>query len=402
MAGEFKTRGLEYSDDLMLRRQTIKINGKSVETPIKAMPVADMLKIPAIPKESFNQRIFGINEIWKEFTGKSLGRYMSDRENELNLAVNKIVSSRPEKEVNIMFTEFKESRYPTMAELRFLANFTHEYSDVLTLPLTPETFKDQNSKGEKSQKVLVVSEEKFKRYLDFLKESISTYRVQNNKPIMAVIPESLPSPFLLDLIKFYSEQGINGFCYDFNGKVYTGLKTKLRQFLISLSENDLLESSFIYAINLNTGRLKEENITPAKDVLAFPLGFDSFGQQHIRPKLPSEVWTKIKAEKKPDRKKFNVFNREDYGYHAGSKLADVMDVFPKNSAINMDALISSDERKRKILQNLLNAEQKSLEALKLQEVVEDSKKNSADYVSSKKQVRSDVRNLKKLRKEVKI
>ena len=52
---------------------------------------------------------------------------------------------------------------------------------------------------------------------------------------------------------------------------------------------------------------------PAKDILAFEMGFDSFGPAHVPPKLTPDPYGKLERVKKPP---IRLFNRHDYGYYS--------------------------------------------------------------------------------------
>lgn len=369
-------------DDTLYVTKELRINGKNLTTPIKSLGLSSKLVL--------NDKIKGINEFYKKFSldenlkKNSIYRVLGSPEklSDLNYKFNSLVrKTDTNREINLCFIEYDDANYPEKKPLEFILDTAYEYSDITPLPIISNI----------AQRI--DSEEKFAKYMKFLKESLEIIETLNHKPIMGIVP---PVQFYIkDIVEFYAKKGIDAFVFDFDGKTPLSMPQVIRSFMRSLKENELLENSFIHSININQGRFnKEANVVGAKDILSFGLGFDSMGERHKPLKGPKEFFEKLKNRKD---NRLRLFNKKDYGYYRLG-VSEIDEIYPIDSIIKRESFGSENSDLRSLQKNF-NLEQTGLEAIRLREII--SNQESKEYLSHKTQVKKeDFKKIIKMKKEV--
>lgn len=370
-------------DDTLYITKELRINGKNLTTPIKSLSLS--------PKLVFNDKIKGINEIYKKFSlnedsqKNSIYKVLSSSEklNELNYKFNSLVKKiDSSKEINICFIEYDDITYPEKKPLEFILDTAYEYSDITPLPIIS-----------KMPQRIGSDENSFLKYKKFLENSLEIIETLNHKPILGIVP---PIQFFIpDIVDFYAKKGIDAFAFDFDGKTPLSMPQVIRSFMRSLKLHDLLENSFIHAININQGRFnKDANVVGAKDILSFGLGFDSMGERHKPLKGPQEFFEKLKNR---EDNRLRLFNKEDYGYYrVGVK--EIEEIYPIDSIIKRESFINENSD-LKSLQKSFNLEQIGLEAIRLRDVI--INQEPKEYLSDKIQVKKeDYKKIIKMKKEI--
>lgn len=301
----------------------------------------------------------------------------------LNYKFNSLVrKTDTNKEINLCFIEYEDTKYPEKKSLEFILDTAYEYSDITSLPILSKTPRRIGS-----------DESSFLKYKKFLEESLQIIETLNHKPIMGIIP---PVQFFIsDLVEFYAKRGIDAFVFDFDGKTPLSMPQVIRSFMRSLKQHDLLENSFIHSININQGRFnKDANVVGAKDILSFGLGFDSMGERHKPLKGPKEFFEKLKNR---EDNRIRLFNKEDYGYYRlGVKEID--EIYPSDSIIKKESFINENSDLR-ALQKSFNLEQIGLEAIRLRDII--INQEPKEYLSDKAQVKKeDYKKIIKMKKEI--
>lgn len=382
MTTELEIRDLVFAEDCYYKTQRVKIGNKSLITPIKAV---DLNK--AKTGLNFNSTMRGVNEVYKIYNSSKIGTILStaDREPEINNEIDRTYRKfTQEGELNICFTEFDDLNYPTQKELDYLTDLSHVHSDLTPLPLTPKLSKS-------------VTPENFDKYQNYIKNAIKTIEDLNNKPIMGVLPIPMPSTFLSLLLEFYLKNGINAMCLDFQGSTIGSSKTKIRQLVKELKKQKVLDKSFLYSINLGSGKLsKDKNVVPAKDILSYGYGFDAIGGQHIRKKLSPEILAKLLSNKNIFGNSKRLFNKNDYGYYKTIGNDAITSAYSNDSGIPLASLLNLS--KNKDADKIFNQEQQGLEAVKLRTVIREEN-YLLKYLETKKQVEpNDIKSLSNVKK----
>ncbi|HII95747.1 MAG TPA: hypothetical protein HA367_08480 [Candidatus Methanofastidiosum sp.] len=395
---KLKISHVEIADDLLLKKSCVKIGDKKIETPIKAIDLTK--RRPDLP---ITDQVKGLNEICKVFNEKNLNEYLTGARNEtiLNNEMERTKNKAGENEINVNFVFYEGLRYPNEKGINFLMDVAYEYSDITPLPILPKLSKkikeNQNFQSE------------FEDYKIFMQKCIDSVNRLNNQDIMGIIPESITSSFIPELIDFYHNNNITSFVYDFGGKVSTGMRTKIRELMISLNELDILENSFLYSINANNGKmLHDVPVVRAKDVLTYGFGFSALGDQHIRKFLPEDL-RKILLEKEKKRiansenPQVTLFNTNDYGYYKTSDISVLDDIYSHGDTKIPIKYLKKKSVTFKPAQSLFNSERIGIEAIKYRQIIKDQSSNTYDYFKPKKYIEeNDLKKLLKFRKDIRI
>jgi len=380
MAKHIHLSDFGVAEDLFLKKQTVRIGGKSFETPIKAFDASKRRNDITIKDD-----VTGLNEIFKAFNQENLTEYVKgDRdEGTLNLELDRKKRRTGESETSMCFVGYDSEGYPNEKGIDFLMDLTHEFSDAIPLPYLPKLF--ENDSRDISDKI--------SDYQAFLQGCIDSVNQLNNKPVLGIIPEAIPSTFIGDLVDFYYNNDITSFVYDFKGKVSVRMRTKIRRMMIALKNLGLLDNSFLYAINANYGRmLKGASIIRAKDVLTFGLGFDSLGDQHIRRSLPSHVWAKMKE--KGSGPSIRLFDYPSYGYVKTNDISILEQMYPKNETDIPFQVFEQINNKSIQSQSLFNSERIGFETRKYRELIIEQSDKTLVYFETKQYI--DEKDLKGL------
>lgn len=385
MVKEVQIKDLMFADDSLYKSQIVKIGSKSFRTPIKVMDINRY-----IHGINMNKSIKGVNEICKKFNSTRITNALTtSREEEINNEINRRLRIYcSDDEVNICFTEFEEDGLPKEEEIEYLTNLSYVHSDITPLPLIPKFFR-----GIKQDAI-----KKFEIYHHFIKDTINSINELNNKPIMGIIPMSLPTAFIPQLLDTYINEGITALCLDYQGSTVGSSLTKIRRLVRSINKENVLEKTFIYSLNLGPGKLpKSKEVVPAKDILSFGYGFDAIGGIHVQKKLPPEIRQKILSAQNIFENSLRLFNKEDYGYYRATKKETVDKIYPHDSNIPLNIL--ERIKKEYNVDKLFNQEQQGLEALNLRKVINENHE-LLKYLDRKEYVEKiDIKNLEKIKRK---
>lgn len=386
MSKHIEFKKISQDNDSLYVTKDLRINGKNLITPIKSLNLSK-----SNSKLLFNDKTKGINELYKRFSLSKESKRNAilnvlnypDKLDKFNYELNSLVrKTNIDKEINLLFIEYDDIKYPDKKPLEFILDTAYEYSDITPLPIIPKIPQRIGS-----------NETAFEKYKGFLEESIEIIETLNHKPIMGIVPPTLI--FISDIVDFYAKKEIDSFVFDFDGKTPMSMRQTIRTFMRSLKKNDLLENSFIHSINANHGRFnKDVNVVGAKDILSFGLGFDSLGEKHKPLRGPKEFFKKLKNR---EVNKLRLFNKEDYGYYKLNR-NQIQEIYPNDSIIKMNSFENENLDSRN-LQKSFNLEQIGLESIRLRDIIENQK--ALDYLSNKIQVKKeDYKKVVKMKKEV--
>jgi hypothetical protein len=218
--------------------------------------------------------------------------------------------------LDLVFFSFSDpdGRIPTRRETEYLFDLLNMPSaDVLVPPIV------RGASGE--------------AYLEFLDQFFTVYGTLNHRPVMGLVPH-VSYRELDPIMQFYEKQGVSLYAMDLQGRHPLRLTPNISRVLRSLRKSEA-ESGipcYLHGLNVGQGRaLPNQPVKPAKDILAFEMGFDSFGRVHVPPKLTPDLYGRLDRLKKPP---VRLFNREDYGYHVANKT--LLDRFPSETMSTVD------------------------------------------------------------------
>jgi len=384
---KIKTVFSDKENETLYKNKIIKVDGKSISTPIIAY---DMSLIRN--NEQLAPISMGLNEIYQLIDTEKIpiNKLMSDTKAEKafdNRLQTKFNKTNFEEDINICILESGNQRYPSSKENEYILSTAYLVSDIIPLPNYPNITNK------------IDSDSLFSKYKDFLKTSISQLdSFKGEKPVLGAIPK-LSWTNTEELVEFYIERGINAFYVDFAARNSITAKRDFLHVFNVIKKNGILDQTFTYAYNVNPGRTSKKAATvPAKDVLSFGFGFDAMGRKHKRMKATSDVWKKINTL--PNR--IRIFNKNDYGYHKFLDFEKISKIYPSDSCISEEKiknkfLTNIQELRR--CENLLNIEQLGLEAFRLRQIIKSER--PVNYLSDKTYVKpTDIKAMKKFKDSI--
>lgn len=372
-----------------VKRLSIDIGSKSIKTPSRALVLRDSSSESRLIK---NRRVRGINEVYRELSKEKVEDIDGDRDklNEFAKTLRYAFESpNASSELNLLFFAYENkdkkdklsrNTVPTNKEIESLCSIaSYPKIDLIIPPHIP------GISGE--------------NYLTFLKsffEALKSYG--SDFPVMGFLPFVNRQEFT-KIANFYFEQGINCYAMDFAGTNPIDnyiIVAELRK-LSKRIETERKLDTYLHAFNVPMTKVKQKvDVTPAKDIMTFAMGFDSFGTSHIPNKLPKEVIEEIirrrthgyggggggSGTKMPrpsvtikQVEVFRVFNRNDYGYYR-SNLNSLPELLEDKvwTSIPLKQLYKDglSENKLRSIRKAFNVEKQGLEAVDLRQVIEES------------------------------
>lgn len=374
-------------DDLFIRSEKLKINNKIIRTPIKSITMNHLRRDIEV-----SPTISGVNEIFKTIKYQDIKKYFSGEKDEKNIYKDiKTHMNKTQKDnINLCFVQLTSEKLPEGKEIDFLTNISYINSDITPLPLVHGLFKEGKDANQLADK-----------FFGFMDNSIESINRLNNKPILGIIPSSMPSIFIGDLIEFYHERNITSFAFDFQGKIYSNFEQHIREIMSKILNLDISNESFLYACNTSRGKVtKGTNITKANDVLVYNYGFDIMGDSHVRRALPPSVVKGLK-KRSGSEQIIRLFNSEDYGHYKYNNKDLAKNMYPSSETkIPFDAFdINVNKKKAGDSEKLFNDERIGFELLKYNKLLNEND-SALEYINTKKQIVDSLGEFKSYRSEL--
>ena len=378
----------EFDPDLPYRKQTIKANNKTLVTPTKSFSPKQIHGSANFPKN-----VTTLNEIYHGVTSSKINDHLLGKDNSFTNQLNSLSkgNNNSDKEMQLCFLEFKDTKFPIAKEIEFMTDQAYIYSDITPIPML-NNIKDRLTstivKGEKKQ--FLPNEPKFKQFLKYLRNCIETIEQLNNKPIMGYIPNY--RFYFKELISFYVKNGINTFYFDAHLSNPMTLHPSIRTLTRELNNEESLEQSFIHILNPGQGSASKDNsMIYAKDILGFGLGMDGLGERHMPPKFRPDFYKQMRDS--PDNRS-KLFLKNSYGYIKTADKKAIKEIFPKDSKVDITNFLTGKKPDPNI-QKTFNIEQLSLEAKQLRQHLSENK-SLLKYISKKENIeKSDIKILQK-------
>jgi len=359
----------------LFRSQRIKLNGKKAVTPLKAL---DPTKFRS--DVSLHKNAFGFNEVYRELNSQKILLLQKDSHEHdrfSGMLANQVRKAQSN-DLGVCLVKFsskKPNPFPHKKEIEFLTDVAHSFSDVTPIPIIDAKIDNSN----------------FSKYLNCLELCYETIEELNSKPIMGMLP-NLPRELYPKLLEFYTKKQISSFCLDFNGQTPNHLK--LRPVMRYLNTKRVLSKTMIYGVNARPGgALKNTNVIPSKDFIAYGFGLDILGESHEGPKLPKAFYEKMKkAVDKQQENKKRIFIKSDYGYYKTSVKKEVSDLYPNDTAIKLDDILHESQQ---IWQKLFNMEQQAIETSGIRRRLGSLDENETvlSYIKKKTQIKKEFKHL---------
>lgn len=362
---------------LIARNATLKIGAKQVFMPCRAFHLTTRKECESLSITNLDIR--GLNEIYRRLKYNTLQRLQEDvsYQEQFNASIINSLRKIPwEGELILLFVEYdSKKQVPLHNQVEYLFDLLHSFPvDFLIPPILHD-----------------ISPTK---YLDFLKIFFQISRSYNKKPMFGLIPYGSHRDLAM-ILDFYLDEGITLFAMDLKGRHPLLLSPQLGMVTRKLQElqREYNRNGYLHGLNVGSGRaLRKSAIAPAKDILSFFSGFDSFGASHVPLKLTPDLYRRLGTHTKIPPIRF--FNRNDYGYYR-EDVINIKKIFTRNDLTfdfdSLDRVRSKNEKRA--FQRVINAKEQGLEAKIIQQKLREEELKK--HLETKSQVRREMKKVLK-------
>jgi hypothetical protein len=366
---KLKVQDSEYRS----RAVTLHAHDKTIITPKRAFNLGASNSESRVIK---NESIRGINEVARILDENLLNELNNDKNKMLNFT--KELRSRfshidLENETSF-FLFFYDSggKLPLPKHIDLLANLVsgNHYNDIIVPPIM---------RG--------LSGEDYVKYLESFMDSLETY--VRNPQIMGSIPH-VAHIELSDICNFYMKKGVTVFALDVDGKnpldMYPNINEVYR--IMGNIEHELSgeECCYLHGVNIRKPRgLSKKGFAPARDILVFEMGFDSFGTTHFKPTFGKEDWKRALSSDVAW-----VLSRRDYAYYPTSSQNIHLIHEETNPTVSLNDVLSSSRKRDKA--RMFNAERQGVEAKEVQTRLHEN--DLPEYLKTKAAVDDSLKQIK--------
>ncbi len=321
-------------------------------------------------REDIEIRAEFLGEIYKTFDKERIKLLIGDEEKQvkINYNMNNLVKKAQHFSVEIMmFIPGLAYSNPSENELTFIIATQKQYSDFYIVPTV-----------ERLNKLMKSSNFTIQDYITLIKNYLNLLEGYPKKAVMGMVPINIPYQYIGELMGIYIDRGIESFCIDVGGRTALSLTQQIIEVQRSLTKNKI--DAFIHATNINIGRAKKgSNTITAKDVLSLGLGFDSIGDNHLRPYIRDTIKNPVIN--------LRLFDKDAYGYHKIQEAREIEEIYPVDSGVKPEYLLDDSLYRRRKAQAMFNYEQISMETERLRKVIGEGA--VASYVRNKRYVDMD-------------
>jgi len=368
---------VEHEDpELPMRSCIFTIGMKKVQTPARAFYLA-----PNDECESVNVRnldVRGLNEIYRRVSQESFVKLEGDvhYQERFNRSVQNSLQRIPKDvELTLQIIEYdSKKQIPTVNQTEYLYALVDDFPQNNTL--VPPILRDMEPLN----------------YLKFLENFFKIVETHKKKIIFGLIPYGSYRD-IREIVDFYIKKGTYFFVMDLKGRHPYLIRQSIALILdrIRTIKNEYGYNGYLHGLNIGFGRkTKAKEIIPAKDILAFYYGFDSFGSPHIPPKLKPGMYPALKDKTKPIR----LFNRTDYGYYALDRVSQIDFSVEEEATLNINHVrVATGYERKRVFQRIFNAERQGFEARTIRQKI--LERGVSQHLESKTQIKQEIESVKK-------
>lgn len=340
---KLKVQDSEYRSRVV----TLHTHDKTIITPKRAFNLGTSnSESRVIKKES----IRGINEIARILNEKILNEIDNDKDKMLKFTKelrSRFSQINLENEISFfLFFYDSEGKLPLPKHIDLLANLVsgNHYNNIIVPPI-----------------IRGLSGEDYVKYLESFMTSLETY--VKNPQIMGSIPH-VAHIELGDICSFYVKKGVTVFALDVDGKnpldMYPNINEVYRTMRNIEHELSGEECCYLHGVNIRKPRgLTKKGFAPARDILVFEMGFDSFGTTHFKPTYGKEDWKRLLSSEVAW-----ILSRRDYAYYPTSSQNIHLIHEETNPTVSLNDVLSSSRKRDKA--RMFNAERQGVEAKEVQ------------------------------------
>lgn len=334
-------------DGCLFAGKAVTVDGRSVETPAKTVPVADLE--PGEALVDVGQRIVELHLTSTE--AELAAARTGDDARFVERLTDGLAQARAD-DFTVVLVTFEAVGLVDRRTLETLVNLLDQHADLLVTPLFTPVCRELEPGTDSGAETVA-------RLVEFTEQFLSVVEACDvSTPVMGSLP-LLGDEYLTDLLEVYLAADVDAFCVDFLGRkptAYRRITGEVSSLMHTVGQRGLREDALLYAVNAFRGRSNDANRWPAADLLALGLGFDVLGGYHIPPDYPPEVWEMIR-----DSDDVRLFDRQAYEYHYVN-VADLPTAFPDRSGFTALAFarLARDDDHVGRAQRLVAAEQMRL------------------------------------------
>ncbi|MDW8034692.1 MAG: hypothetical protein RMI79_07185 [Nitrososphaerota archaeon] len=368
---QIMTKLIECDKDFHLARSIrLRVNNKEVVAPKRALSASQNRMFNEVVLT--NDLIRGIIEVYRHIDRGKIHAMLTNNDEAARFSNEISLSLKEAKNNEIIMGVLEcdiEGVLPTLEQTNMLLHILNNpYFDVVTPPL--------------------LSKVTCEAYMNFLDMFIEVYKSSSFRPALVPFIPHYSISSLPDLVRYYTEKDVfenNLICVDFNGSSpisqYMFVSAIVKE-AVTL-EREIKQPVFLHADNLKYGKAtKKLAVAPAKDLVIFTMGFNSFGSSHKRIAISSGIGNyELKTK---------LLNRDDYGYYSLEKVRNVIKE-SQNYYVCVEDVLTNQKMAR-----VFNAERQGLEAYELYEKIRAHELKR--YVFSKSQIAKEPLILKKVNK----
>lgn len=364
---------VEQDATFRARTVSLRAGSKTVLTPIRALHLKDSRSESRL---LVNPTTRGLNEVVSSLTPEILDQINKDADRQsIFLKALQQGSGRVNfREEISLFVFFFDGggRVPTDQQVDYLANLVtgSPYNDIVTPPI-----------------LLGVSGNEYAAYLAKFFERLRSYMDSAN--VMGSIPH-IAHIELQPILQFYIDNDVRLFALDLEGKdpieMYPNVNNvfrAMRSIERNLSDE---ECCYLHGVNMKRPRgIEKKQVTPAKDILVYEMGFNSFGSSHLRMKFSPNL--------PPLKNMAWILNRSDYGYYVTSSPQIHEITHEPNVTIRLTDVLADRTASIRQKAKMFNVEQQGLEARTIQNRIQSGELDA--YLRDKAQVEDNLKRIKK-------
>lgn len=361
--------------DAVFRARTVSLRAgsKTITAPIRALHLKDSRSESRLID---NPAVRGLNEVVSRVTPELLNEIDFEAAKQLSFLRSLQQGSgkinfRDEISVFIIYFD-GGGRLPTDQQVDYLANLVtgSPYNDIIVPPILQG-----------------VSGQDYAGYLTKFFGRLQSYT--DSPDVMGSIPH-IAHIEMEPILKTYTDNDVCLFALDLEGKdpldMYTNVNNVYRTMRDVERELSGEECSYLHGLNMKRPRgIEKKQVTPAKDMLIYEMGFSSYGSNHLRIKLNPNL---------PPPRNFSwVLNRGDYGYYATSSPQVREMQYESGTSFSLSDVLTDGTADIRRKAKLFNVEQQGLEAQTVGSRIQIGELD--DYLKDKTQVSDSLRRIRK-------
>ena len=357
-----ETKFVDCDKDFHLARSVrLRIYGKEIVAPKRALSASGNRIFNEVILQ--NEALRGLVEVYRRLDPNKVHKILNDNVAAARFSVEISFSIREVKEDEIILGLFEydaQGKMPTLDHTNMLLHILNNpHFDAVAVPFIPKLPCED--------------------YIQFLESFIEVYKSSSFRPALAPFIPHYSISSVPALFSFYAKKDIfenNLICVDFNGSnpisQYMFVSAIVKEAIKLEKETD--QTVFLHAVNLKYGKAtKRLEVVPAKDLVIFTMGFNSFGSNHKRVAILNDVGV--------HELKTKLLNRDDYGYYSLEAVRNRMEDTQRYQ-IRMNDVVNN-----KKLAKLFNAERQGLESVKISEEIKE--RELKRYLLSKRQIANE-------------